>query len=233
MRLVTFIIDWPQIGELALRLFVAGVLGGIVGFEREYSNRPAGLRTHILVCLGSALVMLTADYIYVLYAGLQDVSLDPSRMGAQVISGIGFLGAGTILRTGNSVRGLTTAAGIWAVACIGMACGVGFYEGALIATALTFITLMLTNPLQKWHENKHSETHLVVQLASFSNDVSSIIDSLIRDSVEVEQFQIVPDEETGFRLNLKLRGCNSRQKAGLISALGRLPDIISIYEEKN
>lgn len=224
-------IDWPQLGELALRLLIAGVLGGLVGFEREYSNRPAGLRTHIVVCLGSALVMVTAEFIFNKYSG--QIAIDPTRMGAQVISGIGFLGAGTILRTGNSIRGLTTAAGVWAVACIGLAVGSGFYAGALIATAFTVVTLLLTHPLERWHDNKHSHTKIVVQLASFSSDVSTIIDNLLQASASVENFQIVPDEEAGFRLNLKLRGVDARQKANMISSLGRLPDIISVYEEKD
>lgn len=224
-------INWPQLGELALRLLIAGVLGGLVGFEREYSNRPAGLRTHIVVCIGSALVMVTAEFILEKYNGR--IAVDPTRMGAQVISGIGFLGAGTILRTGNSIRGLTTAAGVWAVACIGLACGSGFYIGALIATAFTVVTLLLTHPLERWHDSKHSITKIVVQLASFSSDVSIIIDNLLQASAAVENFQIVPNEEEGFKLNLKLRGVDARQKANMISSLGRLPDIISVYEEKD
>lgn len=224
-------IDWPQLGDWALRLLIAGVLGGLVGFEREFSNRPAGLRTHIVVCLGSALVMVTAEFIFEKYSG--QVAIDPTRMGAQVISGIGFLGAGTILRTGNSIRGLTTAAGVWAVACIGLAAGSGFYAGALIATAFTFITLLLTHPLERWHESKYGETKIVVQMANFGSDVSSIIDNLLQASATVENFQIVPDDEVGFRLNLKLKGVDARQKANMISSLGRLPDVISIYEDKD
>ena len=224
-------INWPQLGELALRLLIAGVLGGLVGFEREYSNRPAGLRTHIVVCLGSALVMVTAEFIFNKYSG--QIAIDPTRMGAQVISGIGFLGAGTILRTGDSIRGLTTAAGVWAVACIGLAVGSGFYAGALIATAFTVVTLLLTHPLERWHDSKHGQTKIVVQLASFSSDVSIIIDSLLQSSAAVDNFQIVPDDDNGFRLNLKLRGVDARQKANMISSLGRLPDIISVYEEKD
>lgn len=225
-------VDWFWIGNIFLRLLIAGILGGIVGFEREYANQPAGLRTHILVCIGSALVMITADYLHVYYSATYSVSVDPARMGAQVISGIGFLGAGTILRNGNSVKGLTTAAGLWAVACIGLACGIGFYEGALIATTLTVVTLLLTRPLQRWHDNKHGDTVLIIELASFSQDVSSIIDRLVRASAAVSQFQILPDKESGFRLRLSLRGCNKREKARLVDSLGKLPDIVSIQDEE-
>ncbi len=113
--------------SVALRIFLAVLIGGAMGMERGRKNRPAGLRTYILVCLGSAMVMMTNQYVY-----LEFQASDPVRLGAQVISGIGFLGAGTILVTGKSqIKGLTTAAGLWTAACSGLAIGIGFYEGAL------------------------------------------------------------------------------------------------------
>ncbi|NLN06375.1 MAG: MgtC/SapB family protein, partial [Firmicutes bacterium] len=104
-------------GELILRLFVSVLLGGLVGLERERHNRPAGLRTHILVCLGSALIMIVS---FAGFSGTFGFSGDPARIAAQVVSGIGFLGAGTILRQGGFVRGLTTAASLWVVAAVGL-----------------------------------------------------------------------------------------------------------------
>lgn len=124
--------------EIALRLFLACVYGGIVGFERERNDSPAGFRTHILVSLGSALVMVLSMY------GFNDfisVNKDPARLAAQVVSGIGFLGAGTILRDKTSIKGLTTAASLWVVAAIGLAAGAGFYFSALFVTVLVFLTL--------------------------------------------------------------------------------------------
>ena len=120
-----------------VKLGLAALLSGIIGYEREHSHRPAGFRTHILVSVGSALVMLTSVYI----AKDQGMVTDVTRMSAQVISGIGFLGAGTILREGFSVKGLTTAASLWAVACIGIAVGAGFYAGAFVATVVIYLTL--------------------------------------------------------------------------------------------
>jgi putative Mg2+ transporter-C (MgtC) family protein len=117
------------------------VFGGIIGLEREIGNRPAGFRTHTLVCMGSVLVMMTSEYIFKTYSYVTNP--DPARLGAQVISGIGFLGAGTILKDGSRVRGLTTAASLWVVACIGLAIGTGFYWGALTATLFSYITLVL------------------------------------------------------------------------------------------
>lgn len=126
--------------EIIIRLVLAMVFGGLIGLEREIGNRPAGFRTHTLVCMGSVLVMMTSEFLIETYASNAP---DPARLGAQVISGIGFLGAGTILKDGSRVRGLTTAASLWVVACIGLAIGVGFYLGALAATLLSYITLVL------------------------------------------------------------------------------------------
>jgi putative Mg2+ transporter-C (MgtC) family protein len=131
-------IGWP---EVLLRLFVAAALGGAIGVERELRERQAGLRTHLVVSVGAALFTLVSAY------GFQDVLsqgrviVDPTRIAAQIVSGIGFLGAGAIIRQGLSVRGLTTAASLWLVAAIGMAAGAGFWAGALIATAGALITL--------------------------------------------------------------------------------------------
>ncbi len=126
--------------EMVLRLVLASILGAIVGLERESQNRPAGLRTHTLVSLGSALIMLVSVY------GFNDQILagrapDPARIAAQVVSGIGFLGAGTILRQGSTITGLTTAASLWVVAGVGLAVGLGYYLAALVTTGLVMFSL--------------------------------------------------------------------------------------------
>lgn len=123
--------------DALIKLGITTILSGFIGFEREHSHRPAGFRTHILVAVGSSLVMLTSVYVF----DVQGMSGDVTRMSAQVLSGIGFLGAGTILREGFSVKGLTTAASLWAVACIGIAVGAGFYAGAFVATLVIYLTL--------------------------------------------------------------------------------------------
>jgi len=131
----------PDNMELLIRLTLACLLGGLIGIERERLGHPAGFRTHILVCIGSTLVMLCNIFIYEQYKTYANI--DPARMGAQVISGIGFLGAGTILKEGVTVKGLTTAASLWSVACIGLAVGLGFYTGSIFATILVLITLVV------------------------------------------------------------------------------------------
>ncbi len=133
--------------HIVLRLVLALVLGGLIGFEREIHGRAAGLRTHILVCVGSALVMLTGMHLFMLFHEICEVDL--TKLAAGIITGIGFLGAGTIIRSQTSVSGLTTAASIWTVAGIGLAVGVGFYVGAYTATALVLFVLFFLNRLER------------------------------------------------------------------------------------
>lgn len=128
---------------VALRIIVAVILGGLLGLERELKNRAAGLRTYMLVCTGSCLIMLTNQFIFQVFS-----AGDPVRMGAQVISGIGFLGAGTIIVTRrNQIKGLTTAAGLWTSAAVGLALGIGFYEAAIIGSAAVILVMSLMQRL--------------------------------------------------------------------------------------
>ena len=129
--------------DFILRLFIAGLLGAVVGLDREYRAKEAGYRTHFLVSLGSALIMIVSQYGFQQIIQENSVSLDPSRVAAQVVSGIGFIGAGTIIIQKQFVRGLTTAAGIWATAGIGLAIGAGMYGVGIAATILTLIGLEL------------------------------------------------------------------------------------------
>ncbi len=140
--------------EIVIRILIAVVFSGIIGLERGLKNRAAGFRTYMLVCLGSCVIMLTNQYIYqATGAG------DPVRMGAQVVSGIGFLGAGTIIVTKrNQIKGLTTAAGLWASACIGLAVGIGFYEVALVGAVAIYLSLTL---LHTWEDHIRRKTKVL------------------------------------------------------------------------
>lgn len=135
------------IEDIVLRFLCAMAVGLVIGMEREYTHRPAGMRTHILVALGACAVMVTGQLIFAQYKEFGS-SADPARLSAQVISGVGFLGAGTILREGPSIKGLTTAASLWAVACMGIAAGGGYYTVALTGMVLIFITLTLFETIQ-------------------------------------------------------------------------------------
>ena len=129
--------------EFTFRLFLAGILGAIIGLEREYRAKEAGFRTHFLVSLGSALIMIVSQYGFEGVLGENGIGLDPSRVAAQVVSGIGFIGAGTIIIQRQFVRGLTTAAGIWATSGIGLAIGGGLYGVGIVATTFTLLGLEL------------------------------------------------------------------------------------------
>ena len=145
----------PGIVAIALRLLCAMIVGSLVGLEREYTHRPAGLRTHILVALGACVVSITGEMLFTHYQAL-GATPDPARLSAQVITGVGFLGAGTIMKEGVSVKGLTTAASVWAVACLGIACGFGYYALALTGMVFTLITLTVFESLQRWLIHRHS-----------------------------------------------------------------------------
>ena len=128
---------------ITIRFIFATIVGTAVGIDREMKNRSAGIKTHVLVCLGACMVSTTSQYVSIAFQG---VNGDINRLGAQVISGVGFLGVGTILVTGkNQVRGLTTAAGLWVCACVGLAAGIGFIEGAIIAFLFIIFTLKILN----------------------------------------------------------------------------------------
>ncbi|MEF2246774.1 MgtC/SapB family protein [Paenibacillus sp. IITD108] len=151
--------------DLTLRFIVSAVLGGFIGFEREWRNHPAGLRTHILVCVGSTAIMLLSIYGFSEFVDEVNVRVDPARLAAQVISGIGFLGAGAIMRSGLTVSGLTTAASIWVVAAIGLCVGAGFFYVAVMATIAVLISLVV---LHKWenylmrHRRRHEISMKIV-----------------------------------------------------------------------
>ena len=143
-----------------VRFALAVVLGGVIGMERGKKRHPAGLRTHLVVCIGSASVMMVSQYIFNTMNG----AADPARLGAQVISGIGFLGVGTIVVTGrNQVTGLTTAAGLWASACMGLAIGIGFYEGAVIMCLFLYLVLEVIDRLDAEYVKYSNKFQLFIE----------------------------------------------------------------------
>ena len=135
--------------EIALRLVTAASLAGLVGLDREHRRSAAGLRTHALVGMSSCLLMIASAFGFADILGTPGVGLDPSRIAAQIVTGIGFLGAGTIIAHGESVRGLTTAASIWTVAALGIAVGGGMYRAAILGTALALILLLVMRPIEQ------------------------------------------------------------------------------------
>ncbi len=186
-----------------VRLLLALVCGGLLGLERGKKKRPAGFRTHMLVCVGSALAMLTNQYMAEHYAGI-----DASRMAAQVISGIGFLGAGTIMVTGlQKIRGLTTAAGLWVVACIGLAFGTGFYSAGIIATILCYIINTVLHRVETRMETNARVIGIYVELEDVSY-VGRLLEKLRELDINVSDFETgkarTSDKHIGVLLVVKL-----------------------------
>ena len=158
--------------EIIGRLLAAAFLGSLIGFERERLVWAAGMRTHMLVCVGSCLIMIVSAFGFSDVLGRPNVTLDPSRIAAQVVSGIGFLGAGTILMRGEVVKGLTTAASLWAVAAIGLAAGSGLYAAAVATTVIVLVILAGVKPLAERYRERHhrQDLHLVAQRGALSVD---------------------------------------------------------------
>ena len=172
-----FVLRELTIASVVLRILTAILLGGAIGFERGMRNRPAGLRTYMLVCIGACIVMITNQYIVQVFQ-----MGDPTRMGAQVVSGIGFLGAGTIIVTSrNQIKGLTTAAGLWASACVGLAIGIGFYEVALIGGFAIMLVLAI---LQIWDKHMRNNSRIMEVYVELENGIT--LGEFLRNAREAE-----------------------------------------------
>lgn len=173
--------------EVIIKLILAVIVGGFTGYEREKSNQFAGFRTHILVAIGSCITSIIALELFTKYSSIS--TMDPARLPAQVLSGIGFLGAGAILKNSNGIRGLTTAAGIWTTACIGIAIGYGQYVAGIVAWLLVMATLYILKNFDKVI-SKRSQTVLKATITSL--DVTSNIFNTIKASeIAIKTFQII------------------------------------------
>src|SRR6201996_3577313 len=170
--------------EMMLRLLTAAALGSLIGFERERLLWAAGIRTHMLVCVGSCLIMIVSQYGFSSVLS-QNIVLDPSRVAAQVVSGIGFLGAGAILARGEIVKGLTTAASIWTVAAVGLAVGGGLYLAASASTVIILIILAGIKPLEEAYRARNQSCMLKIEV-----DNGSLTPELLRDALELRTGQI-------------------------------------------
>lgn len=215
---------------LTLRLLLACILGGIIGYERENVHRPAGFRTHILVCVGAALVMVTSEFIFRQYKGI--ASVDPTRLGAQVISGIGFLGAGTIIREGFNVKGLTTAASLWAVSCVGIAAGIGYYEGAVATTLIIYFTLIFLKKLEVsfLKKNKYKTVYVVSDnIQGQIGTISSIFDS---NNVSISNIQFInSEEEKNLAVKILAKFPSDPVEINIVKELQKIPGIQKVYED--
>ena len=217
-----------NIVTIALRLLLALVFGGVIGIERRKKLHPAGFRTHMLVCVGACLAMLTNQYIC---TELQLAS-DVTRMGAQVISGIGFLGAGTIIVTRKQqVKGLTTAAGLWACACIGLALGIGFYAGALIAFLLILLSNTVLHRLETFLFYSSKLVCLQVEFVD-NNALTGFVDYVKSKNIRINDIQTADTvgKASDFVMVVTLKLNNKLNHRELISSIKALDGVEAVKE---
>lgn len=188
--------DWDYI----IRLLFAAVLGGVIGLEREYHAKEAGFRTHVLVAVGSALFMLISQYGFDAFLGVKSVSFDPSRIASQVVTGIGFIGAGTIIFQKKFIRGLTTAAGIWVTGAIGLACGCGMYFIAAVTTAIVIIVLSTINYFLKKLTFRYIS---IVFSCSEQTQIEKILNNLKTDNIIIRECSI--EKQSNYIVSLEIR----------------------------
>ncbi len=212
------------------RLLLACLLGGIIGYEREQTHRPAGFRTHILVCIGSALVMVTSEFIFKQYSG--HTNADPARLGAQVISGIGFLGAGTIIREGFNVKGLTTAASLWAVSCVGIAVGIGFYEGAIAATILIYLTLITLKKIEDHIAKKSNYRYIYVKSENIVGRIGIFSAAIEKHQLRIKSIDFISGEKgEALLMRFLVAVPADYNNSSLISELQGIDGVKKVYDE--
>lgn len=220
----------PGFWDICLRLLCAMIVGLVIGTEREYTNRPAGMRTHILVALGACVVSITGQILFNEYH-LLGATPDPARLSAQVITGVGFLGAGTIMREGATVKGLTTAASIWTVACLGIAAGYGFYAVAVAGLIFALITLTILELVQ---HHLPGRTHTLEEYALECEDISAAL-ALLNDQLQIFRGNLshmqAQSTATGyiFTFHATFPGMGShRRRDRFFAALAAAPQVHSI-----
>ncbi|HZU77435.1 MAG TPA: MgtC/SapB family protein [Dehalococcoidia bacterium] len=218
--------------EVILRLVVATILSAIIGMERERLERAAGLRTHALVGVGSALVIIVSAFGFRDILGTQDVVLDPSRIAAQVVSGIGFLGAGTIIFQREVIRGLTTAASVWAVAAIGLAAGAGLFLAAVSTTIVVLIILAGIKPLERRFFQHRRPNRLTLLVDQQAGSLFAIEAATRAAHVHLERMLIHPGEPAeADSVELVLHGAHDETLLELVDRLRRVPGVREIMSE--
>ena len=214
--------------SIIVRLVLAVLCGGIIGIERERKRRPAGFRTHILICLGAAITTLTSQYI-VFELGLYT---DLTRLGAQVIAGIGFIGAGAIIVTRHrQVKGLTTAAGLWVTAIVGLCCGAGFYEGVIITTVIVLLAELLFSKLEYFIISHARTSNIYVEYTQ--NDIlGKIIETIKQTGAYIIELEISKSSATGKNstVTFSIKSARNTSCRALITLISKIDGVVSVEE---
>ncbi len=231
--------------EILLRVLLSVAAGGVIGLERQTRHRPAGFRTHILVCLGAATVMILSELLFDKFHAQYGIDTDPSRLAAQVISGIGFLGAGTIIHFGANVKGLTTAASLWAVAAVGLVIGAGFYFLAGAVTAVMLFALIVFTRISKRMDGESDISEIVITLENkpkiighinliLAKNEAKIVDMVYSnptaDADGIENGDIEDDGEITIAISLRLPSAESLGE--ITRAIRLLKGVLDVHEVK-
>lgn len=221
--------------DLTLRILAAAAMGGLIGFEREWSNHAAGLRTHILVCIGSTAIMLLSIYGFNQFVDEMNVRIDPARLAAQVITGIGFLGAGAIMRNGSTVSGLTTAASIWVVAAIGLCVGAGFFYCAVLSTVMVLLSLFVLNKWEKrlLHHRRHQEILIrILDRPGLLGEISILFGEqgiqIVNVKFQPEGSGLAPEFERIMELRFSVKTTNVEKLMCAMEKISNTNDVVSL-----
>lgn len=223
---------------MIFRIFLSIVVGGAIGFERERKNRPAGFRTHILVCIGSCIAVMIQLYIIQYMKEMIRIdgefryllSADISRMASQVITGVGFLGAGTIIRDKGSVKGLTTAASIWVVACIGISVGLGFYFLSLVGFLGLIVSLIVFENIESSVIDKNKEYNIIIEYLSKNNIMEYIIGELLKNQITIKSIRVFDkniNEDEAIKIKLII---STKNRLNFLSVIQNLESNKNIYD---
>ncbi len=214
--------------DVVLRLAVAALLGALVGAERERAERDAGLRTHAVVCIGSCLFMLVSAFGFVGLDGTKHVPTDPTRIAAQVVSGIGFLCAGTIILRRDTVHGLTTAAGVWASAAIGLAAGGGLFEMAVVSTVLILIVLAVLRPIAERLFGRGQAFALTLVIDKDTVALAALQTAVEAEGLHVERLDVQIGKAKRDRVKMALAGRTTVRDTTIVETLRRLDGVHSV-----
>lgn len=213
---------------IVVRLVLSIVCGGVIGIERERKRRPAGFRTHILICLGAALTTLTSQYLVLELKLFTDVS----RLGAQVIAGVGFIGAGTIIVTKRrQVKGLTTAAGLWAAAIVGLCCGAGFYEGAVCASLIILLAELVFAKLEYFIVSNAKTFNLYVEYNE-SSKLANIVDTLKKADAYILDMEITKSSSSNRNLgaNFSIKTPRRASHQSIMTLISKIEGVVTVEE---
>ncbi|XVK26976.1 MgtC/SapB family protein [Pectinatus frisingensis] len=214
----------PSEWEACLRLVLSAVLGGIIGYERQYKHKSAGLRTNILVCVGSCLIMLLSQVLYGSVEGRTNA--DPARLAAQVVSGIGFLGAGAIIKEGVNIIGLTTAACIWVVSGVGLAVGAGYYLGAAVTSAIVFLVLVSLSHMELITHYDNLIVSIITE--DRPGQVLSIHRCLQLNHIIIKNIQITAVASGMIKMEFIVYNENKLKRADIVNKLSQINNVVDV-----